>query len=96
MLVVALSGAIAAHHGGIAMGDLHHDGMTSAIEMCAGAFVAVGAAVAVVAIGILALGRCPTLIGLAPADAPWQSRLCAPAARAGPRLPLAQICVWRR
>jgi hypothetical protein len=96
VLVAALSGAIAAHHSGIAMGEMHHDGMSAAIEMCAGAFVAVGAAVAVVAIGILALGRWPTLIEVAPADALPHSRICAPAARAGPFPPLAQLCVWRR
>jgi hypothetical protein len=96
VLVVALSGAIAAHHSGIAMGEMHHDGMSAAVEMCVGAFVAVGSAVAAVAIGILALGRWPTLIDLAPADALTHPRTCAPAARAGPLLPLARLCVWRR
>jgi hypothetical protein len=93
LLAIALSGAITAHHSGIAIGEMHHDGMNAAIEMCVGAFVAVGAAVA---IGILALGRWPTLIDLAPANALMHPRTCAPAARAGPRLRLAQLCVWRR
>ena len=96
VLVVALSGAIAAHHSGIAMGEMHHDGMSAAVEMCVGAFVAVGSAVAAVAMGILALGRWPTLIDLAPAEAFTHFRTRAPAARAGPRLPLAQLCMWRR
>jgi hypothetical protein len=96
LLAIALSGAIAAHHSGIAMGEMHHDGMSAAVEMCVGAFVAVGSAVAAVAIGILALGRWPTLIDLASANALTQPRTCAPAARAGPLLPLSKLCVWRR
>jgi hypothetical protein len=96
VLFVALSGAIAAHHSGIAIGDMHDDGMSAAIEMCVGAFVAVGAGVAVVAIGIVALGRWPAVIDLGPTDALPHSRICAPATRAGPSQPLAQLCVWRR
>jgi hypothetical protein len=96
VLAVALSGAIAAHHSGIAMGGMHHDGMSAAIEMCVGAFIAVGAAVVAVAIGILALGRWPTLDEIFPAGGLVPAGARAPEARAGPPPPLSQLCVWRR
>ena len=95
LLVCALGSAIAAHHTGIGMSDIHHDGMSTAIEMCMGAFTAVGAAVAAVAIGMLALGRWPTTIELAGGASLTLGGACAPEARAGPR-PLSQLCVWRR
>jgi ABC-type anion transport system duplicated permease subunit len=57
LLVLATGAAISAHHSGLGMGDMHPDGMGSAIEMCLGAFTAVGAAVIAVAVGVLALGR---------------------------------------
>jgi hypothetical protein len=96
VLAVALSGAIAAHHSGIGMGDMHHGGMSAAVEMCAAAFTAVGAAVAAVAIGILALGRRLAPDELFPAGGATPVGARAPAARAGPPLLFSQLCVWRR
>lgn len=77
------------------MSDMHHDGMSTAIEMCMGAFTAVGAAVAAVAIGMLALGRWPDTSELAGGASLTLGGACAPEARAGPP-PLSQLCVWRR
>jgi hypothetical protein len=96
LLAIALSGAIAAHHSGIAMGDMHHDGMSAAIEMCVAAFTAVGAAVVAAAIGILALGRWLTTDELFPAGGLVPAGARAPEARAGPPPPFSQLCVWRR
>jgi hypothetical protein len=95
VLLAALGTAIAGHHTGLTAPDMHHDGMgAAAVEMCLGALTAVGATVAAVAIGVLALGRWPTVAepgGAAVALAGAR----APEARAGPP-PLAQLCVWRR
>jgi hypothetical protein len=96
LLTIALSGAIAAHHSGIAMSDMHHDGMGTAIEMCIGAFTAIGAAVVAVAIGILALGRWPTPVDLFPTAGRLPIGARAPEARAGPHPLFSQLCVWRR
>lgn len=96
LVIIALGAAIAVHHSGIAMGDMHHaDGVEGAIELCLGVFAAVGAAVAVVALGMVALGRWrpPTV-----ACAVGLSRVAAaagPRARAGPTL-VSLLCVCRR
>lgn len=96
LLLLALGGAIAAHHSGIGMSDMHHDGMSAAVEMCVGAFVAVGTAVAAVAIGILALGRWLSVIELLPTGSRTPAGARAREARAGPPPLLSQLCVWRR
>ena len=96
LVILALGAAIAAHHSGIAMGDVHHaDGVDGAVVLCLGVFAAVGAAVAVVALGMVALGRWrpPTV-----ACAAGLSRVAAavaPRARGGPTL-VSLLCVCRR
>ena len=95
-LIVALSGAIAAHHSGIALGETHHDGVSPVVEMCAAAFVAVGATVAAVTIGRIALGRWSIVIQPTPVDALSRAGTRGPAARAGPSPPLSLLCMWRR
>jgi hypothetical protein len=97
LLVLALGGAIAVHHGVMGLDGMHHDGMGATVEMCLGVFTAVGAAVAAVALGVLALGRWRTPLTLLPAGA-LTVRLAGrrgPEARAGPP-PLSRLCVWRR
>lgn len=49
LVVLALGGAIAVHHNGMAMSELDHAGMGAVIELCVGVFTAVGAAVAGIA-----------------------------------------------
>jgi hypothetical protein len=96
LLVLALAGAITADHSAIGMSDVHHDGMGAAIEMCLGAFTAVGATVVAVALGILALGRWPASPALTPAGALACAGTRAPEARAGPPpRHCSQLCVWR-
>jgi hypothetical protein len=96
LAVAAVGAAIAAHHSGVSMGDLHHDGMASAaVELCLGVFVAVGTAVAAVGMALLALGprRPPAAllaVGLSGACSRPQPR-----ARPGPAL-LTLLCVSRR
>lgn len=91
---LAVSGAIVAHYGAMSADGMpgHHD-VSAAVEMCLGMFTAVGAAVVAVAIGILALGRWPS-IELLPPGAVAVGIGCAEA-RAGPG-PLSLLCVWRR
>lgn len=58
LAVVARTGAIATHHSGVvAMSDAHDDPGAAAMELCLGVFAAVGAAVAAVGPGVIALGR---------------------------------------
>lgn len=95
LLVLALAAAIVVHHGAISLDGVHHDGTAAAVEMCLGVFTAVGAAVAAIALGVLALGRWRTPLALLPVGALRRAGTRAPEARAGPP-PLAQLCVWRR
>jgi hypothetical protein len=96
LAVVAIGGLIAVHHSGVAMGDMHHDaGMGTAMELCLGVFVAVGAAAAAVAIGLIWLGgRRPPVdlqaVGLSAAVTRPEAR-----ARPGPAV-LTLLCVCRR
>lgn len=78
------------------MGDAHHEsGMSTAVEMCLAAFLAVGAAVVAVAVALIALGRWrPPLTPTPSALALWASPPL-PRARAGPAL-LLLLCVSRR
>ena len=95
-VVLVCATAVAAHHGGMAVGDAHHDtGMGAAVEMCLAAFTAVGAAVVAVALGMIALGRWRPEAQLLPTAAWWGAQPPAPRARAGPSL-LLLLCVSRR
>jgi hypothetical protein len=97
--VFALAGAVAAHHGGVAMGDMQHDkhgaDMTMTVEtMCLAAFTLIGAAVAAVAIGLVALGRWRPSLLLAATEQMRRVRAPVPRARAGPVF--IQLCVLLR
>lgn len=95
-VVLAVTGVLVLHHSGDAMAGMHHDGMgPTAIEMCIGAFTAIGATVAAVALSVLALGRW-RISPLGPIANVELGRRPPPArARAGPP-PLALLCVLRR
>jgi hypothetical protein len=95
--VLAIGGAVAVHHSDLAIGAMHHDagGMGATLELCLGVFGAVGAGVAAVAIGLMALARWrpPRLLGavaLSHAVAAPEPR-----ARPGPSV-LSLLCVRRR
>ena len=95
-IVLAIGIALTIHHSTPAGGHIQHDGgFAPAVEMCLGAFVAVGTAVAAIALGFIALGQWRPSARLAP-SALW-SALPAPEprARAGPAL-LSVLCVSRR
>lgn len=96
LALFAVIGTIGVHHSGVAMGNMHHEGMgPDVLELCLGALSAIGATVMAVAVGILALGRwrVPTL---GPLNAAFVARRPPLArARAGPPL-LALLCVRRR
>jgi hypothetical protein len=96
LLVVTVSGAVAAHHGAVSMDEkLHDPGMAVVVQMCVAVFTSVGAAVATVAFGLWALGRWPTQTAPLPARAFALSGRRTPEPRAGPP-PRPSICVWRR
>ena len=91
LIILALAGAIAVHHAGVSLQDTHHDGMTAAIELCLGMFTAVGATVAALALGVLALARWRTPLAVGPAGA---MRFAGPRRTPGPRgtsFPLAPL-----
>lgn len=95
LVLVALAGAVAVHHSGMGMDDMDHMTSGPAAAMCLGVAVVAGAAIALVAIGELALGRwrpAPVLNAALDARAaqPPGSR-----AREGPRARLPVLCVWR-
>jgi len=94
LLVLWLGGAIALHHGDFAPGGMHHDTATAAVQLCLGAFTAIGAAVAAIALGIVVLGRWPTfaLLGTGSSLMVWRNG-SRPRVRAGPSPSL--VCVWR-
>lgn len=96
VLVVAVGCAVAAHHGGAVMDDGHGSmDMGAVAQMCLAAFTAIGAAVAAVSVGLLALGRRRTAALLSAPGIPWTPRLERARARAGPAL-LCLLCVSRR
>ena len=96
LAVLVVGSAVAVHHSGMSMGDMHSDGaLGAAMELCLAVFVAVGAAVAAVGIGLLSLGRWRP-----PPDSRAMGLSLAierpePRARAGPAL-LSLLCVFRR
>lgn len=95
LIVLALAVATAAHHSDLAPGGMHHEMAMTAVELCVGALTAIGAAVAALSLGVIALGRWspPAIHG----HAAWLAVARngqRPEARAGPSL-LPVICVWR-
>lgn len=94
LAVCAIGGAVAAHHSDLAM--THHDGgMSAAMELCLGVFVAVGTAAAAMVVAFMgtAARRPPAglpAVGLSVAVAAPEPR-----ARAGPAL-LSLLCISRR
>ena len=91
--VVALACAITAHHSGMALSGKHH-GMDggSVVELCLGVFTAVGAAVAAIALGSIALAARRVAVRLRPAVAVLPGPPPLPRARADPLV----LCVIRR
>lgn len=98
IVAVGLFGAIVAHHSGLQqdeMSGMHHDGSAAVMQMCLGAFAAVGAAVIAVALGSFALERRRPLSLPCLDDVALHVRSLRYRAREGPpSLPL--LCVWRR
>lgn len=95
--LVAVTCAVAAHHALPTMADdgHHMDGTAQqAMEMCLAALTAVGATIAVVAIGLVLLPRRRLAVLTAVAGLPTP-RVAWPRARAGPAL-LTLLCVSRR
>lgn len=87
LVILAMGVAIAAHHGAMAPGESHGGmDMGAVVELCVGAFTAVGAAIVTVALGAWALGRWRPVALLAPGCAPWAPGPPQPRARAGPSL----------
>ena len=96
LAVLVCAAAIALHHTDLGAEQPHHDtGMSAAVEMCLAAFTAVGAAVAAVAVGLIALGRWRPPLVLQAAGLWFAVRSPVPRARAGPGL-LLLLCVSRR
>jgi hypothetical protein len=88
--------ALAVHHSGTAVSDMHHDmGMSAAVEMCLGVIGLVGAAVAAVALGLIGLGRWRPALTLVPAAVVSWAGPPDPRSRAGPAL-LSLLCISRR
>ena len=96
LVILAVGSAMAVHHSGIALGNMHHaDGIDVAVELCVGVFTAVGTAVAVVALGMVALGRWrPAMVACA-VGLSQVAEAVGPRTRAGPALGLL-LCVCRR
>ena len=96
LTVLACAAAIALHHTDLAADQPHHDtGMSAAVEMCLAAFTAVGAAVAAVVVGLIALGRWRPPLVLGATGLGFAVRPPVPRARAGPGL-LLLLSVDRR
>lgn len=103
LAVLAVAGAVTVHHvepeamdmGAMSAMTGHHDGAMPVMQMCLGAMCAIGAAVAAVAVGVLALGRWKpvALIGHPGLSEPQDVPSGVP--RAGPLL-LCLVCVSRR
>jgi nitrate reductase gamma subunit len=95
---VGLLGAIVAHHSGLQqneMSGMHHNASAAVMQMCLGAFAAVGAAVVAVALGSFALERRRLVLLPCLDDVALHVRSLQYRAREGPpALPL--LCVWRR
>lgn len=97
LAVVALASVVALHHSEMPMDGMtgmgHDHGAAVTMTACIAAFVALGATVAAVTLGVLRLGRWRTVVLLAPEPLLW-SDVPRALARAGPPgLPL--LGVWR-
>jgi hypothetical protein len=93
VLLFAVVGAVALHHGlPMTGGDHHGMDMGAVTELCLGVFTAVGAAVVAVALGVVDLGRRRSPAMLQTAIAQPVAPRALPRARAGP----AFLCVSRR
>ena len=91
--MLALGGVVAMHHGAPAMPDGHHGmDMGTVVELCLGAFSAVGAAIVAIALGLISLGRWRPLLTMSPAGLLLAPHPPVPRARGGP----AFLCVFRR
>ncbi len=92
-LMLTILCAVAMHHAGPAMGEEQHTADLAAVaQMCLGMFTAVGAAVAAVAFGLLALGR--RRLAVLPNVMSSPARPPQPRVRAGPAM-LVLLCVRR-
>ena len=85
-IVFALASAVTIHHSGVTMGDMHHDGMSSVVELCLTALVAVGATVVAVVLGMIGLGRWRILQFRLPTPLGGWGAAPEPRVRAGPPL----------
>jgi len=96
VIVLVLSGVIAAHHSGVGMAM--HDGsggMAAVAQMCLAVFTAVGAALVAVRRTVLALGRWRPALTLCPSTPLAASPVPVARARHGP-LAMSFLCVSRR
>ena len=96
--MAALAAMVVVHHAEPSMtaAGAHHDmGGMAAMQMCLGAFVAVGAAVAVITLGAVALGRWKPVCELVPSGLAVSVDVPQAVPRAGPSL-LLLLCVSRR
>jgi len=84
--------AVAVHHAAPTLGEEHRADLAMVAQMCLGAFAAVGAAVAAVAFGLLALGRWRPVAPASGVSSP--ARRPEPRVRAGPAM-LVLLCVRR-
>lgn len=97
LALLLVVGLVQVHHSDVSMAGMHSDGAveTIVLAVCAGALTAVGAAVASVTLGRIALGRWPLLRQDLPAAAVRAGAPMWARARAGPP-PLVLNCVSRR
>lgn len=89
-----LSSPPAAHHGEPAAGGMHHGVTGTVVELCLGAFTAVGVAVAAIAIALRSFGRWIGPRSLLPTGVAIVRRLLTLEPRAG-RPPQSLLCIWR-
>lgn len=91
---VLIAGGLAWHHSDVSMAAMHHEDAAPAIEMCLGAFTAVGAVIVAVTMGLVLLGarrgRATPSLPLVRCPAGRHR----PTIRAGPA-PLLRCCVLR-
>jgi hypothetical protein len=96
LVVLVVCGAVALHHSAIVMSDVNDGhGLSTAVELCVGVFAAVGAATALLAIGMLSRGRLRPSPDLGGIGLDRATGAAEPRSRAGPAS-LALLCVSRR
>lgn len=92
LVMLALSGALVAHHAGPPLGSMHHDlSLGPLMELCMGIVSAVGTALVIATAAAGAL-RWPRPGVLVPLGVRLPSRVVLPQVRAGPTV----LCVQRR